>query len=77
MACWQRFVIRFDRLSLSCRSTYRYSFFSINYRLHNSKKLLVVHVYYRRRRRGGGHSDPEIRGGGQAPWTPPLDPPLC
>ena len=28
-------------------------------------------------RRGGGHPDPEIRGGGQAPWTPPLDPPLC
>ena len=27
--------------------------------------------------RGGGHPDPEIRGGGQAPWTPPLDPPLC
>ena len=32
---------------MSCRSTYRYSFFSINYRLHNSKKLVVVHVYYR------------------------------
>ena len=28
-------------------------------------------------RRGGSHPDPEIRGGGQAPWTPPLDPPLC